>query len=255
MIIFNRKMFFKPQNRPVPTLNFRGKNITDIAQFNDRNVNINWTGNKRLVRDGVNTVPESGGRFTYDFSGWEEFAMCYTFELLNRNTWRAILNLGHTPSNGTYGLKMEHNNLDYMHFEGISNNRNAIIVIDSPSIPSFPVTLNKKYNVIVNVSRTNPVGIYLNGQQIFSLTQPENKKGFNGNNHRNCNSNAFNERLSNGVKDINSIQHSLRIWNRALTPEEIKAESKADAIDYGVVLMNRRAVINKFKINEMKVGD
>ena len=255
MIIFNRKMLFKPKNRQVPILNFRGKNITQIEQFNDRNVSIDWTGNKTIVKDGVNTVPQSGGRFTYDFSNWEEFAMCYTFELLSRNEWRAILNLGYTSSNATYGLKLEHNHTQNMHFEGINNSQNAIIVIDSPSTPIFPVELNKKYNVIINVSRTNPVGIYLDGQQIFSLTQPESKKGFNGNNHSNCNSNAFNERLSNGVKHINCIHHSLRIWNRALTPEEIKAESKADAIDYGVVLMNRRSVINKFKANEMKVGD
>lgn len=254
MIIFNRKMLFKPK-RPVPILNFRGKNITDIAQFNDRNVSINWTGNKTLVKDGVNTVPGSSGKFTYDFTNWDEFAMCYTFELLSRNTWRAILNIGYTSSKTTYGLKMEHNNSDKMHFEGISSDQNALIVINSTAPPTFPVKLNTKYNVIVNVSRTNPVGIYLNGQQIYSLTQPDNKKGFNRNNHRNCNSNAFNERLSNYEKHINSIQHSLRIWNRALTPEEIKAESKADATDYGVVLMHKRAVINKFKANEMKVGD
>ena len=254
MIIFNRKMLFKPK-RPVPILNFRGKNITDIAQFNDRNVSINWTGNKTLVKDGVNTVPGSRGRFSYDFTNWEEFAMCYTFELLSRNTWRAILNIGYTSSNTTYGFKVEHNAVDGINFEGISNDRNSIIIIDNSSVPNFPINLNTKYNVIVNVSKTKPVGIYVNGQQIFSLSQPADKTGFNGNRHRNCNNNAFNERLSNAYKDINAIQHSLRIWNKALTDAEIEAEYKADATDYGVVLMHKRAVINKFKANEMKVGD
>ena len=40
--------------------------------------------------------------------------------------------------------------------------------------------VDKIYNLIVVVSKTEPVKIYVNGNQTHELIQPDDKKGFNG---------------------------------------------------------------------------
>lgn len=137
---------------------------------------------------------------------------------------------------------------------GINNDDTAIVsIVGGP--PGFVTDVDKIYNLIVVVSKTEPVKIYVNGNQTHELIQPDDKKGFNGNGHANIDTHAFNRRLSANRSEDNVTHYDLRVWNKALTYDQIMQEVLADAKDYGIDITIHRSVVNKFRVNEYKVGE
>lgn len=234
------------ENLPKPLLNFRGKDIIELSQFNDTasNVSVNWSGSPTIENNGVKTTSGKYGTFTYDFSPFDEFTMVYTVTLLERGHWVALLNLGRASN--TYGLKVEHNaNQNYtsnVQLEGVnqrSSDANSLVpVIGSAVSTQMTIAQNRPYNIALRVSLTNGVDAYLNGVLVHHFEQPEDLKGFNPNNWTNIRNNAFNRRLSNNDSNISSIHHSLRIWNVALNDARLQEEINQDIVDYGIEVAN-----------------
>ena len=229
-------------SRPRPKLNFRGKGITELSQFNDTasNISVSWSGNPTIENNGVKTTSGKYGTFTYDFAPFDEFTMVYTVTLLERGHWVALLNLGREGSK--YGLKVEHNaNSNYtsnVQLEGVnqrSSDANSLIpVIGTAVSTQMTITQNRPYNIILRVSLTDGVDSYLNGTLVHHFDQPEDLKGFNPNDWANLRNNAFNRRLSNGDSQISAIHHSLRIWDVALSDFDLIKEYQKDKHDYNI---------------------
>lgn len=238
-----------------PKLFFRGKNIENLDQFSRGGISVSWTGDPEVVDNGIKTVPGTYGMFNYDMSGWQEFTMCYTFKIHAKADWRGFLNLAWGRS--TVGMRIENGSGDRAretYLWGINNDDTAIVsIVGGP--PGFVTDVDKIYNLIVVVSKTEPVKIYVNGNQTHELIQPDDKKGFNGNGHANIDTHAFNRRLSANRSEDNVTHYDLRVWNKALTYEQIMQEVLADAKDYGIDITIHRSVVNKFRVNEYKVGE
>ncbi|EIA22540.1 hypothetical protein SFB6_063G0, partial [Candidatus Arthromitus sp. SFB-co] len=66
---------------------------------------------------------------------------------------------------------------------------------------------------------------------------------------------AFNRRLSANRSDDNVTHYALRVWDKALTYDQIMQEVLEDAKDYGIDITIHRSVVNKFRVNEYKVGE
>lgn len=254
--VYKNTLYFKPVKQKIkeiePILNFRGKDIRNLSDFNDTasNVSVSWhvdrtqssdSSGPTIENNGVKTTRGKYGTFTYDFSSFDEFTMVYTVTLLERGHWVAMLNLGR--GGNKYGLKVEHNsNQNYtsnVQLEGVnqrsSDAGSLIPVIGSAVLTQMTIVQNRPYNIILRVSITNGVDVYLNGTLVHHFDQPEGLKGFNPNNWTNLRDNAFNRRLSNNDSRISSIQHSLRIWNIALDDTSLLHEFRKDVKDYQIL--------------------
>lgn len=224
-----------PTIRIPPTINFRGKGITSISDFNDNNVSVTWTGAPLLVTNGIRTNAGIYGLWTYDMSNWEEFTMCYTFGAHNCNAWHSMINLARPSNNSTYGIKIECNNLNGINVEGISSINNPLAYITTGTAPATQDTpLNTVQHIAVSVSQTYPIHMYVNGVLHRTYDQPSDKPGFNPLRLTDCNQNAFNYRLSNNASTLQCTHYALRLWDVALTAEQIAAEYAADNRDYNI---------------------
>ncbi len=220
---------------PRPNLLFRGKNISNVDDFNDTNVNITWTGTPEVVVNGLRTRRNVYGLFDYGFVPYQEFTVSYTFALHNRNRWNALLNLAYTSSQSTFGFKIESNDSNGVNTEGIFDNNKALIVVDGRADIANPVELNKRYNIIVTCSRNEPVRVFLNGKLVHTYNQPDDKKGWNGYNHQNINKNGFNRRLSNGYSDNDCTHYDCKIWDVGLTIDQAVEEFDSVNKDYDII--------------------
>lgn len=245
--IYKNTLYFKPVKQKIkeiePILNFRGKDIIQLSDFNDTasNVSVSWSGNPTIENNGVKTTRGKYGTFTYDFSNFDEFTMVYTVTLLERGHWAAMLNLGREGNK--YGIKVEHNsNTNYtsnVQIEGVNQRSidagSLVPVIGSAVSTQMTIARNRPYNIILRVSITNGVDVYLNSVLVHHFEQPEGLKGFNPNDWTNLRNNAFNRRLSNNDSGISSIHHSLRIWNIALDDTSLLHEFRKDKQDYQIL--------------------
>ena len=241
--------------RLVPKINFRGKNIEILDQFLRGGISVSWAGSPEVVENGVRLPRGSYGTFAYDMSSWEEFTMNYTFKLHAKAEWRGFLNLAWGGS--TVGMRIENGAGERARetcLWGINTDSAAIVsIVGDP--PGFVTDLDKVYNLIVIVSKVDPVRIYVNGNQTHELTQPDNKKGFNGNRHTLINTHAFSRRLSANRSEDDATHYALRVWDKALTYDQSMAEMLADAKDYGIDVAIHKTVANKFRVNEYKAGE
>lgn len=234
------KVVLENQKPPVieiePILNFRAKDIRNLSDFNSGTVNVSWSGTNTIVTDGIKTNASGYGLFDFDFTNYQELTVSYTFQSHNKSDWSALLNLAYTTSNSTYGFKLEYADNGTISFEGISNASGSVVITNEQYPPrSSVIELNKKYNAIISISEIEPVKIYMNGILIHSINQPEGKKGWNGNNHRNILKNSFCNRLSNNKSNLTVTHHALRIWDVALTEEQVLNEFNKDNQDYQIL--------------------
>lgn len=241
--------------RVQPKLNFRGKNISRLDQFKSRGITLDWVGTPQVVENGVRIPPSAGAKFDFDFSAWEEFTMCYTFQLHARDTWKVLLNLA-SNNTSTFGFKLEHGTIDSerLYLDGITNSGGGLIGQGNSRAPSTPIDLNRVCNMLVVVSKVDPACVYLNGIKIMTFNQPDDNKGWNGKRHTNIRSNSFNIRFNNERQGgMDATHYSLRIWDKALKTRQLMQEMEADIRDYNVDI--RQSVVNRFKANEYKVGE
>ena len=234
------KVVLESQKPPVievePILNFRAKDIRNLSDFNSGAVNVAWSGTNTIVTDGIKTNAGGYGLFDFDFTNYQELTISYTFQSHNKSNWSALLNLAYTTSNSTYGFKVEYADDGAIGFEAISRASTSIVITNEQHAPrSSVIELNKKYNAIISISKTDPVKIYMNGILIHSINQREGKKGWNSNNHRNILKNAFCRRLSNNKSNLTVTHHALRVWDVALTEEQVLNEFNKDNQDYQIL--------------------